>query len=127
MIPRPDILEKRAVKAGVKASKKLHHVVTREELLAVRVQTWPVQLRLLMFLAGAGLLVAAVMGWPLEGGIARFFEGASGVLLMLFGVFGVKKTLGNLVDGLGNAIDVSDLIGGVLEAVGEAVGSIVDL
>ena len=27
----PVILQKRAVKAGVKASKRLHHVVTREE------------------------------------------------------------------------------------------------
>lgn len=123
----PAVLEKRAVKAGVKASKKLHHVVTPEELLALRVQTWPAGLRVLVCIIGTLLLLGAWFGWPLEGGLARFFEGIGGVLLVLFGIFGVKRTLSNLVDGLGNAVDAGELVGAIIEGVAEVAGSVIDL
>jgi hypothetical protein len=122
----PVILQKRAVKAGVKASKRLHHVVTREELLAVRVQTMPSTLRGLLIVVGSVILLAGWFGWPLESGWARFFEGVGGLLMMMFGIFGVRRTLSKVVEKVGDAVDPTELVGAIIEGVAEVLGSVVD-
>lgn len=122
----PVILQKRAVKAGVKASKRLHHVVTREELLAVRVQTMPATLRGLLIVVGTVILLTAWFGWPLESGWARFFEGVGGLLMMMFGIFGVRRTLSKVVEKVGDAVDPTELVGAIIEGVVEVLGSVVD-
>lgn len=55
-----DLIERSAVKAGVKASKKRHHLVSTEELLALRVQTMAALPRVVLVLSGT-LLIA--LGW----------------------------------------------------------------
>jgi hypothetical protein len=126
----PVILQKRAVKAGVKASKRLHHVVTREELLAVRVQTMPSTLRGLLIVVGSVILLAGWFGWPLESGWARFFEGVGGLLMMMFGIFGVRRTLSKVVEKVGekvgDTVDSTELVGAIIEGVAEVLGSVVD-
>ncbi len=122
----PVILRKRAVKAGVKASKRLHHVVTREELLAVRVQTMPATLRGLLIVVGTVILLAGWFGWPLESGWARFFEGVGGLLMMMFGIFGVRRTLSKVVEKVGDTVDPTELVGAIIEGVVEVLGSVVD-
>jgi hypothetical protein len=122
----PVILQKRAVKAGVKASKRLHHVVTREELLAVRVQTMPSTLRGLLIVVGSVILLAGWFGWPLESGWARFFEGVGGLLMMMFGIFGVRRTLSKVVEKVGETVDSTELVGAIIEGVAEVLGSVVD-
>jgi hypothetical protein len=122
----PVILQKRAVKAGVKASKRLHHVVTREELLAVRVQTMPSTLRGLLIVVGSVILLAGWFGWPLESGWVRFFEGVGGLLMMMFGIFGVRRTLSKVVEKVGDTVDSTELVGAIIEGVAEVLGSVVD-
>jgi hypothetical protein len=114
------------VKAGVKASKRLHHVVTREELLAVRVQTMPSTLRGLLIVVGSVILLAGWFGWPLESGWARFFEGVGGLLMMMFGIFGVRRTLSKVVEKVGDTVDSTELVGAIIEGVAEVLGSVVD-
>lgn len=113
-------LEKRAVKAGVKASKKLDHVVTTEELLALRVQTMPTVLRILLVLGGLLLIAAAWFAWPFDSNAAQALEVISGIFAILFGAFGIRRTLSHVLD----SVDSIDLAGTIVELIAEAVSNI---
>ena len=106
-------LEKRAVKAGVKASVKRGHVVTEQELLELRVQTLSTTLRVVLVIAGIALIASGWFGWPYPSGVIRGVEAVSGIFSLLFGVFGIRRTLGQLFE----SFDVLDLAGTVVEAV----------
>lgn len=116
-----EIVEQRAIKAGVKASKKRHHIVSEQELLSLRVQTMPAWLRMTLVLLGAALLASGWFGWPSDSNAVQGIEGVSGIFAILFGSFGVRRTLSHVVD----SIDAVDLAGSVLEAVADAVTSII--
>jgi hypothetical protein len=115
-----EILERRAVKAGVKASKKRHHVVSEQELLSLRVQTMPAWLRIALVMLGLCLLASGWFGWPSDSNTVQGIEAVSGIFAILFGSFGVRRTVSHIVD----SIDAVDLVGGVLEAVVDAVSNI---
>lgn len=115
-----EILERRAIKAGVKASKKRHHLVSEQELLSLRVQTMAAWLRISVVLLGICLLAAGWFGWPSDSNTVQAIEAVSGVFAILFGSFGVRRTLSHIVD----SIDAVDLVGSVLEAVVDAVSNI---
>src|SRR5215217_377215 len=110
-----DIIQKRAVKAGVKASKKRHHLVTEEELLALKVQVLPALPRILLAFGGLLLITACCISWPVADISIRILEGISGFLLLLFGIFGVRRTLGQLLD----AYDAGELIGTIIETIAD--------
>ncbi len=114
------ILEKRAVKSGVKASKKRHHLVSETELLALRVQTMPGILRISLALLGTLLLAAAWFGWPSESNTIQGIEAIGGIFSTVFGIFGIRRTLSHLLDSYHSL----DLVGGILEMIGEAVSNI---
>lgn len=116
----PDIIEKRAVKAGVKASKKRHHLVTEEELLALRVQIMPALPRILLGITGLLLITACCISWPSSDIPIRVLEGISGGFLLLFGIFGIRRTLEQLLD----TYDAGDLIGSIIEGIVDAVSNI---
>lgn len=116
-----EIVEQRAIKAGVKASKKRHHIVSEQELLSLRVQTMPAWLRMTLVLLGAALLASGWFGWPSDSNVVQGIEAVSGIFAILFGSFGVRRTLSHVVD----SIDAVDLAGSVLEAVADAVTSII--
>lgn len=116
-----EIVEQRAIKAGVKASKKRHHIVSEQELLSLRVQTMPAWLRMTLVLLGAALLFSGWFGWPSDSNVVQGIEAVSGIFAILFGSFGVRRTLSHVVD----SIDAVDLAGSVLEAVADAVSSII--
>ena len=115
-----ELLERRAIKAGVKASKRHQQVVSKQEVLALRVQTMAWWLRISLVLLGACLIAAAWFGWPVASNIGQGLEALGGICAILFGVFGVRRTLEQLVD----SIDAADLPGVVLEAILEAVSNI---
>ncbi len=115
-----ETLQKRAVKTGVKASIKRHHVVSEQELLALRVQTMPAWLRITLVLLGIGLIAAAWFGWPFDSNGIQTLEVVTGILAILFGAFGIRRTLERVVD----SIDAADVVGSILEMIGEAVSSI---
>jgi uncharacterized membrane protein len=53
-----DLIERRAIRAGVKASKKRHHLISEQELLSLRVQTMSAWSRICLVIVGL-LLIAA--------------------------------------------------------------------
>jgi hypothetical protein len=114
------VIEKRAVKAGVKASKRRHHLVSEEELLSLRVQIMPAVLRLVLGLLGIALLSASWFAWPSDSNIIQGLEAFIGVFALLFGMFGVRRTLSNVLD----SFESVDLVEGILEVIGNAVSSV---
>jgi hypothetical protein len=118
-LPLP-VIEKRAVKAAVKASKKRHHLVTEDELLSLRVQVMPWIWRFLLMLLGSTLLATCWYGWPWESSSIRVLEAIGGVLFFLFGAFGIRKTLSKILDG----VDAGNVVEGILELAGEALSGI---
>jgi hypothetical protein len=113
----------RIEKAGARASLRQGHLISREELLDLRIQIIPLSFRIL-----SGVL-AAVSAWACHfyyaagSGGAAFGFGLLAFLLLLFAIFGFKKTLANLLDGL----DAAQLVEAALEGIGHLVGSILDI
>lgn len=117
----PETIKQRAVKTGVKASIKRDHLVTEQELLALRVQTMPAALRVSLVLLGVLLVAAGWFGWPSDSNVIQGMEAISGILAILFGSFGIRRTLSHLLD----SEDAVDLAGSILEMIADAVSSIV--
>ncbi|MES2923399.1 MAG: hypothetical protein V4819_17725 [Verrucomicrobiota bacterium] len=114
-----EAIEKRAVKTGVKASIKRDHLVTEQELLALRVQTMPTFLRVSLVLTGILSLASCWIGWPSDSFAVRVLEALWGVFAVLFGSFGVRRTLSHLLD----SVDAIDLVGSILEMIADAVSN----
>ena len=117
----PETIKQRAVKTGVKASIKRDHLVTEQELLALRVQTMPAVLRVSLVLLGILLVAAGWFGWPSDSNAIQGLEAVVGILAILFGSFGIRRTLSHLLD----SVDAVDLAGSILEMIADAVSSIV--
>ena len=116
----PETIKQRAVKTGVKASIKRDHLVSEKELLALRVQTMPAVLRVSLVLSGILLVAAGWFGWPSDSNAIQGMEAVFGILAVLFGSFGIRRTLSHLLD----SIDAVDLAGSILEMIADAVSSI---
>ncbi len=104
---RLDKLQRRAIKTGVRTSRKVHHTLSREEILALRIQIIPLWPRLLLGLAAIVLLIFGGSGWPSPSDFVQGIEVIAGVFLGLFAIFGVKKTVSNVFEGASdlNALD----------------------
>jgi peptidoglycan/LPS O-acetylase OafA/YrhL len=96
-----ELVERRAIKAGVKASKKRHHLISESELLSLRVQTMSAWLRICLVLGGVLLIASSWFAWPTTSDAARVTEAIVGVLATLFGVIGIRRTLNQVVDAVG--------------------------
>ena len=115
-----EIIERRAIKAGVKASKKRDHVVSEQELLSLRVQTMSAGFRIALAIGGILLIAACWFGWPAASDAARVTEAIGGAFAILFGAFGIRRTLSRVVD----SIDGADLVDAALEAIGEVLSNL---
>lgn len=115
-----ETLEKRAVKAGVKAAVKQQRPLTKEELMELRVQSLSNGLRVFLVLSGAALIASAWFAWPWPDGAIRGVEIIVGLITFIFGLFGVRQTLSNLFDtshGFGLADIVIEIISGIFSAM----------
>lgn len=114
-------LLKKVSRAGIRKSIKAGHVLSREELLALKVQVLPFYVRVLFFL---GAVLAAYLSW-LNYGVESFgyafVEGLCSVLLFLFSLFGVRRTLHKITENLEPG-SVVDLLGNALDVISSAVG-----
>jgi uncharacterized membrane protein len=57
--------------------------------------------------------------WPFDNLPVQVIEAVVGVFLLLFGIFGIRRTLSEVFDA-----GSSELLGGILEAIGDAVSNI---
>lgn len=115
-----DLIERRAIRAGVKASKKRHHLISEQELLSLRVQTMSLWLRTCLVVCGVLLIAASWFAWPAVSDAARVAEAGGGIFATLLGVIGIRRTFDRVLD----TYDAADLVGSVLEAVGEVVSNL---
>ena len=115
-----ETLEKRAVTSGIKASKKRHHLVSEAELLALRIQVMPGKWRAFLIVLGTALIAACWFGWPSGSGEIRALEAIGGGFSLLFGAFGVRKTLSNVLDSTSSLEGIGD----ILELIADAVTNI---
>lgn len=111
-----DIVERRAIQAGVKASKSRNQVVSEQELLALRVQTMALWLRISLAVLGIGLVASGWYGWPLDSSVGQGLEAIGGIIAIWFGAFGVRRALSQVVDSF-DSIGSFDLRGTVLEVI----------
>ncbi|MDB4307298.1 hypothetical protein OAK89_02300 [Akkermansiaceae bacterium] len=113
-------LKKNGLKAGVKKSKKEGHVLTKEDLLKMKVQVMPSPFRI----ASASLGVFVIAYSLLAGGFSIFLF-LLGLLFLMGGIYGYRKTLSKVVDGM-DVVSGPELIEVVFEGVAGAVTSIFD-
>lgn len=73
----------------------------------------------MLVLVGGGLLVCAGYSWPSPSNVVEGIEAISGIFSILFGCFGIRRTLSHFVDSAS-----SDFLGTILELVADAVSGI---
>ena len=113
-------LQRNAVKAGIRAAARLNHIPDKKEFRSLKVQVVPLWLRLSAMAVGVGLFWAGLSGWPLESNAVQGVFGIGGILLVVFGLVGVRRTLEEILDRL--APDVAgEILWKSLQAVAEAV------
>ena len=115
-----ETLERRAVTSGIKASKKRHHLVSEAELLALRIQVMPWMWRAFLIVLGTALIATCWFGWPSGSGEIRALEAIGGFFSLLFGAFGVRKTLSNVFESSHSLEGIGD----ILELIADAVTNI---
>ena len=111
----------RAEKAGVKLAKKEGRIPTREEVLQTKIQILSGFARWTMF---GGSLVSGFTCWYFLSHEMLSAGSVAAVLaafLLLFSIFGIKRTLETLADQL--SYEIVDV---VFEAIGNVVGSVFD-
>jgi hypothetical protein len=118
---RTERILRKTEKAGLRKARREGHMLSREELLSVKVQLLPDYTRWLLF---GGSVIAGLASW----GCLLFDMNAAGsilavlsVFLLLFSIFGFKRTLEAVADNM--SYELVDL---ALDAIGSAVGSALD-
>jgi hypothetical protein len=111
-----DIVERRAIQAGVKACLAAKQVVSERELLALRVQTMAWWLRIALVVLGVGLVVSGWYGWPLDSSVGQGLEAIGGLVAIWFGAFGIRRALSQVVDSL-DSVGSIDLRSTVLDVI----------
>ena len=96
----PHRLEKQVTLAAKRATKKSNHALTHEEALRLQIQIVPTWLRWTMGIVGIVAILTAIQGWLFETGGANLFFGLGGLLLLCFGVFGIRRTLSAIAEGI---------------------------
>ncbi len=118
--PRQEKLQQRAVKAGIRAAKRRHHVLSEEEVRALKVQVLPVLPRASLAVAGVALIIAAVNGFPSESNAGQAVMVIGGGLLTLFALFGVRRTVSGILDNL-SADAAGEFLGAAIKSIANAV------
>ncbi|WAC20263.1 hypothetical protein OVA24_02570 [Luteolibacter sp. SL250] len=113
---RVESIRRRAVKAAIRKSGKLHHSLRREEILSLKVQVLPASPRIAMGVAAVLLLVSAGTGWPFEEDWIRLVEIITGGFLIVFSLLGMRRTLSGMADHLSTDI-VHSIVDSVVDAI----------
>ncbi|GEP44815.1 hypothetical protein [Brevifollis gellanilyticus] len=125
MDPKSERLVKKIEKAGIRASIKEGHPLTEAELRDIKVQVLPSPLRIIFGVLGgiAGLLSFSSFMQDADG--QGFIWASVSLMLLLFGIFGVRRTLSRILDTM-DAVDAAEILGHAIEGIASAVGSLFD-
>jgi peptidoglycan/LPS O-acetylase OafA/YrhL len=124
--PREKRLQRNAVKAGIKAAKRKHHLLSESELRELKVQVLSNPLRIILGILSLLCAAAAAIGWPSEENSVQALLACASLLLLVFSIFGVRRTLADALDQMAAEGSI-ELLSHVLGAIAEAVGDAVDL
>jgi hypothetical protein len=95
---------------------------TRRNCGGLKVQLLGPLSRVLLGTGGAGMIAAAVIGWPVASNPGQALLVVAGMALLLAGIFGVRRTLDGIADQL-----FHEAAGDFLAAVAKSVADAVDL
>ena len=118
---RTERILRKTEKAGLRKARREGHMLSREELLSVKVQLLPDYARWLLF---AGSVISGVATWAClsaDAYTAGSILAVLSVCLLLFSIFGFKRTLETVADNL--SYELVDL---ALESIGSVIGSAID-
>ena len=93
-----------------------NEVVSEQELLALRVQTMALWLRITLVILGIGLVASGWYGWPLDSSVGQGLEAIGGIVAIWFGAFGVRRALSQVVDSFDSFTSI-DLRGTVMDVI----------
>lgn len=121
MNPKAEKLLPKIEKAGIKASLKAGHALEEEELKAVKIQLMPT-----LYRWGLGGISAsnayscylALNANKVEIGLSM---GVLSALFLFFGIYGIRRTLGSIIDHM-----PADIAGELMEAAVKGIYSIVE-
>jgi len=116
---RVERLQRAAIRKGIRTSRKLHHALTKKEVLDLRIQIVPAIPRILMIVGGISLIAAALAAWPSDSNVVQGLEFLAGLFLLLFGIFGIRRTLSEVADQMSNQ-GFELLVEGILSAIENA-------
>ena len=119
-------IERRAIKTGLRTAKRQGRALSDQEVRNLKVQLISPWVRIGIVVTGIALLVAGVSGYPIENQAVQIAEGIVGVLMIIGGLFGVRRTLSRIVDNIEGG-DAADIMGVVIEGIGAAIGSVLDV
>jgi len=112
-------LQQRAVKAGIRAAKKRHHVLDEAELRSLKIQVMPALPRILLVVAGLAALGCGFAGIPEDERFVQGVLGVGGLWFVIFGIFGIRRTFSGLLDCM-TFEAASAITGAVLEKITDA-------
>jgi hypothetical protein len=119
------LLAKRIEKAGVRASIREGHVLTEAELRNIKIQILPNPLRVLFCVIGVISAGASyycftndLVGYGITSAIIS-------LLTLLFGLFGVRRTLSRILDSM-DIVDAAELVGHAVKGISSTIGSLFD-
>ena len=118
---KPETLQKRAIRAGIKRYKRSGEPITKEDLGSLKVQLVPEWVRIFLAVVGISLLVCGSGTISFENPVWNVLRLVSGTFLLLFAIFGVSKTF----DGLFKTLDAG-VSNGVTEAIVDGISSVFD-
>jgi hypothetical protein len=117
---RQEKLQRRAVKAGIRAAKRQQLPLGEQDLRALKVQLVGPLPRILLGTAGAMMIASAAAGWPVDSNAGQALLFFGGVILVLFALLGVRRTLDAIADQFFHEA-TGDFIASVAKSVADAV------
>lgn len=125
LTPKAEKLLPKIEKAGVKAALKAGHVLSRDELLEVKVQLLPALYRWGLGGISAASAYGSYSGFMADSASRGLGMAALSLLFFFFAIVGVRRTLGRILESM-DRVDAGELLGLALEGIGSVIGGLFD-
>jgi hypothetical protein len=118
-------LVKRVEKAGIRASMKQGHVLTESELRNIKIQILSNPTRAVFCLVGAISAGASYYCFNNDCESYGITLMIVSVVSLLFGIFGVRRTLSKTLDSI-DIVDAGEILGHAAKGIASAIGALFD-
>ena len=115
-------LAQQIAKASLRREKRVGHALSKEEVLALKIQTVSVYTRITCSVLGVASIGAALYCFANDNPIMASFWVVACIFLFLFAIFGIRKTLAELTDDI-NPLNLANILG---EAVAAGASKVVE-